>query len=139
MKNFEFTEDLTSDAMFKAYGKTLEELFSNAALALSSVICQIGKIEHKKVKEIEVTGKSLENLMFNWLQELIVAVDTDNLFLSKFEILNIKKDGTYLKARCYGEATTPEKGGTVVKGVTYYKYEFKKTKEGYGVRVSLDI
>ena len=139
MKNFEFIEDLTSDVMFKAYGKTLEELFSNAALALSSITCQIGQIEHKKVKEIEVKGKSLEDLMFNWLQELIVTVDMDNLFFSKFEILKIKEDGAYLKARCYGETTTPEKGGTVVKSVTYYKYELKKIKEGYSVRVTLDI
>lgn len=139
MKNFEFIEDLTSDVMFKAYGKTLEELFSNAALALFSVICQVDKIKHEKIKEIGVRGKDLGDLMFNWLQELIVTVDIDNLFFSKFEILKIKKDGTYLKARCHGEPMTQEKGETVVKAVTYYKYEFKKTQEGYSVRVSLDI
>lgn len=139
VKSFEFIEDLTSDTMFKAYGKTLEELFSSAALALFSVICQVDKIKHEEIKDIEVRGKDLRDLMFNWLQELIVTVDMDNLFFSKFEILKIKKDGTYLKARCYGEPMTPEKGETVVKAVTYYKFEFKKTQKGYSARVSLDI
>ncbi|MCK4434034.1 archease, partial [Candidatus Bathyarchaeota archaeon] len=76
MKKFEFIENLKSDVMFKAYGKSLEELFVNAALALFSVICQIDKIEHKKVKLVEVKGNDLEDLMLNWLQKLIGIVDT---------------------------------------------------------------
>ena len=139
MKKFELIENLTSDVMFKAYGTSLDELFTNAALALFSVICQIDKIEHKKVKEVEVKGDDPEDLMFNWLQKLIGIVDTDNLFFSKFEILTIQEDGTHLKARCHGEPITPEKGETVVKAVTYYKYEFKKTTEGYSIKVTLDI
>ncbi len=139
MKRFEFIEDLKSDVMFKAYGKSLEELFANAAFGLFSVICQIDRVKPKKVKLVKVRGENMEDLMFNWLQELIGIVETDNLFLSRFEILKIGEDGTHLEARCYGEAATPEKGGTVVKGVTYYKYELRKTKDGYNVRVSLDI
>ena len=53
--------------------------------------------------------------------------------------MQINKDGKFLKAKCYGEPITPEKGETVVKAVTYYKYKFEKTKQGYKVRVSLDI
>lgn len=139
VKKFEFLENLTSDVMFKAYGKSLEELFANAALGLFSVICQVDKIEYKKVKVVEVEGDDLEDLMFSWLQKLIGIVDTDTLFFSRFEILTIREDDTYLKARCHGEPITPEKGETVVKAVTYYEYEFKKTKEGYSIRVSLDI
>ncbi len=139
MKNFEFLEDLKSDVIFKAYGKTLEELFSNAALALSSVICQVDKIEKKELREVEVGGEDLEDLMFNWLQKLIVMVDIDNLFFSEFEVLGIREDDITLKARCHGEQMTPEKGRTVVKSVTYYKYELRKTMEGYSVQVSLDI
>ena len=139
MKRFEFIEDLKSDVMFKAYGKSLEELFANAALGLFSVICQVDEVGHRRIKLVKVRGDDLEDLMFNWLQELIGIVETDALFLSRFEILKIGEDGTYLEARCYGEAATPEKGGTVVKAVTYYKYELRKTKDGYSVRVSLDI
>jgi len=139
LKRFEFIEDLKSDVMFKAYGKSLEELFANAAFGLFSVICQVDEVGHRRIKLVKVRGENTEDLMFNWLQELIGIVETDNLFLSRFEILKIGEDGTYLEARCYGEAATPEKGGTVVKAVTYYKYELRKTKDGYSIRVSLDI
>lgn len=136
---YKFIEDLTSDVLFEAYGKNLKELFSNAATALFSVICQLEKVKVKKVKKVEVKAKNLSELMFNWLQKLISLVDTEELFFSKFEILEIEKKGKYLKAKCYGETITPEKGETVVKAVTYYKYKFEKTKKGYKVRVSLDI
>jgi len=139
LKRFEFIENLKSDVMFKAYGKSLEELFANAAFGLFSVICQVDEVGPRRIKLVKVRGDNMEDLMFNWLQELIGIVETDDLFLSRFEILKIGEDGTYLEARCYGEAADPEKGGTVVKAVTYYKYELRKTKEGYSVRVSLDI
>lgn len=138
MVQFRFIEDLTSDVLFEAYGKDLEELFSNAALALFNVICQVNKVEEKITREVEVNGKNPEDLLFNWLQELISIVDTESLFFSRFEILEIKHDGSYLRARCYGEKATPEKGETVVKAITYYRFGLKKNN-GYKAMVSLDI
>jgi SHS2 domain-containing protein len=134
---YRFVEDLTSDVMFEAYGKDLEELFKNAATALFSVICKIDKVKPEKVKEVEITADSLDDLLVNWLQSLIALVDTDEVFFSKFEISEI--DEKHLKARCYGEPVSSEKGETVVKAVTYYKYKLEKTEEGYRARVSCDI
>ena len=134
---YKFIDDLTSDVMFEAYGKTLEEVFTNAAEALFSVICQTDKIECKAEKEIEVKASGLEELMINWLQELITLVDIDEVFFKEFKITEI--DEKHLKAVCCGEEADPAKGETVVKAVTYYKYKFEKTKDGYVARVSLDI
>jgi SHS2 domain-containing protein len=134
---YKFIEDLTSDVVFEAYGKDLEELFANAAYALFSVICQIEKIEQKIEKKIEVKGEGTKDLMFNWLQKLIEVVDIDNLFLSKFEVKEI--GDTHLKVLCHGEEADPKKGGTLVKAVTYYKFNLEKTGRGYKVTVSLDI
>ena len=77
---YKFIEDLTSDVLFEAYGKNLKELFSNAASALFSIICQLDKVKAKKVKKVEVKANDLSELMFNWLQKLISLVDTDELF-----------------------------------------------------------
>jgi len=133
---YKFIEDLVSDVMFEAYGKTLDELFVNAAEALFSVICQIDKIKEKTTKEIEVRADNIEDLMFNWLQELIATVDIDSLFFSRFEILEINEK--YIKAKCYGEPITPEKGGTVVKAITNYKFKVEKNGK-YKATVSCDI
>ncbi len=134
---YKVIEDLKSDVLYEAYGKDKEELFENAAEGLFSIICQIEKVEPKKKKEIEVEGEDPEDLMFNWLQELITAVDVDEMFFSEFRIKEL--EDTHLKAICLGESTSPEKGETVVKALTYYKYGLKKTKKGYKVTVSLDI
>jgi len=137
MKKYKFVEDLTSDVMFEAYGTDLKELFENSALALFSVICDIKKIGEEKTIDIEVSGDSLEDIMVNWLQNLIALVDTDELFFSRFEIIEINENN--LKAKAYGEPISPEKAGVVVKGVTYYKLKLEKIKDNYKATISLDI
>lgn len=134
---YKFIKDLTSDVLYEAYGKDLKELFANSAEALMSIICQLDKIEDKESKEFEVKGDDLKDLMFNWLQELIASVDLDQLFYNRFEILEI--DENHLKAKAYGEPISKEKGETVVKSVTYYKFNVEKTEKGYKASVSLDI
>ncbi|PIZ52536.1 archease [Candidatus Woesearchaeota archaeon CG_4_10_14_0_2_um_filter_33_10] len=137
MEKYKFIDDLTSDVMFEAYGKNLKELFKNSALALFSVICDIKKVGEEKTVDIEVNGDSLEELMVNWLQDLIALVDTDELFFSMFEIVEINENN--LKAKAYGEPISPKKAGVVVKGVTYYKLKLEKIKDKFKATISLDI
>jgi SHS2 domain-containing protein len=134
---FRFVKDLTSDVVFEAYGKNKKDLFENAALALSSVICQVDKIQPLMRKQVEIGGEDLKDLMFNWLQELIGMVDVEGIFFSKFEIAEI--DDTHMKAYVYGEDADPSKGETVVKAVTYYKFGIERVGKGYKATVALDI
>jgi SHS2 domain-containing protein len=137
MEKYKFIDDLTSDVMFEAYGKDLKEVFANAAEAMFTVICHIKKVKPRKAVAIEAKAESAGKLMIAWLQELIASVDTEEIFFSKFKIQEISDKR--VKAKCWGEKASPEKGETVVKAVTYYKFVFEKTKEGYRTRVSLDI
>jgi SHS2 domain-containing protein len=137
MDKYRFIDDLTSDVMFEAYGRDLKEVFENSAEAMFTVICQIKRIGHKESREVEVTGRDEKDLLLNWLQELIALVDTEGLFFSRFEIEEIGP--TKLRAVVYGEDADPAKGETLVKAVTYYKFAFEKTKDGFRARVSLDI
>ncbi len=134
---YKFLDDITSDVVFEAYGNDLKEVFINAAEAMFEIICQKKLVKPKKKINIEVKGDDLEDLMFNWLQELIGLVDTEEMFFSKFKIESIKN--TKLKATIYGEEIVPEKGETVVKSLTYYKYKFEKINNKYKATVSLDI
>jgi len=134
---YKFLDDMTSDVVYEAYGKTLKEVFVNAAEGMFEVICQKDKIEPKDSVEVDIMADDIEDLMFNWLQELIALVDVEEMFFSKFEIISI--NDTKLKAKVYGEPISPAKGETVVKSLTYYKYKFEKVSKGYKVTVSLDI
>ena len=137
MEKYKFIDDLTSDVMFEAYGKDLKEVFENAAEAMFSIICRLDEVKHDNTLKVEVHGRDEKELMVNWLQELIGLVDTESMFFSEFKIKEI--DSSHLKAEIYGEGMSPEKGETVVKAVTYYKYLFEKTRKGYRTRVSVDI
>jgi SHS2 domain-containing protein len=137
MEKYKFIDDLTSDVMFEAYGKDLKEVFTNAAEAMFKVICQMDKLKPSRHVIIKVDGENASQLMINWLQELIAAVDIEGMFFSKFDILEISEK--HVKARCWGEPVSQEKGETVVKAVTYHKYLFEKTPDGYLARVVLDI
>lgn len=134
---YRIVDDLTSDVMFEAYGKDLKELFSNSALAMFSVICNLKKVKAVKAVVVNVKAKDASELLYKWLSELVALVDVEGMFFSKFEILEI--DEKHLKAKVYGEPITPSKGETVVKAVLYYGFKLEKVKKGWKARVGCDI
>jgi SHS2 domain-containing protein len=137
---YKFLDDLTSDVMFEAYGKTLEEALENAALAMFSVVCDIKRITSLKSMKVEVSSTDEKSLLYDWLSVLLTDSEIQGLFLSKFEIHKIERnDELRLYATASGENISPEKGETVVKGVTYYGLELERTKSGYRAQVALDI
>jgi SHS2 domain-containing protein len=134
---YEYLNDLTSDIVFKAYGKDIKELFVNSAEALFSIICKIDKVKAKKQITIGLDAGDYKSLLFSWLQSLIAAVDTEEMFFSRFKIKKISDKG--ILAECWGEDISPEKGTTLVKAVTNYKFELEEKEGTFFAVVSLDI
>ncbi len=134
---YKFIDEITSDVMYDAYGKDKKELFENAAEALFNIICEIKKIILKKKIKVKVEGEDLKDLLYNWLQELIAEVDIKEMFFSKFNIKKITENR--LEAEIFGEPISKKNSGTVVKAVTYYNFDLKKTEKGYKARVAFDI
>lgn len=143
MEKYKFIDDLTSDVMFEAAGRSLEELFANAAEAMFSVICQLDKVGARESRQVAVEAESVEKLVVAWLQELIGMVDTEEMFFSKFDVKQVNENKGMqlwsLEAKVSGEPIRPEKGETVVKAVTNYGFKFGKDSKGYKVTVTLDI
>jgi len=69
MKDYEYIEH-TADVAVRVYGNSLEELFRNAAQATFSLITDYTPSEDKE-RDIDLEGKTLEDLLVNWLNELI--------------------------------------------------------------------
>ncbi len=139
---FRILEDLaTADIAFEATGKSIEEMFKSAALALSSVMVKLDTIVPDTKKEIEVNAKDAETLLVNFLNEIIFIKDAELLLFSKYHV-EIKKDGRYkLKADMMGEKIDMGKHtlGVDVKAVTYHLLEVKEEKGDWKARVILDI
>ena len=74
----------TADIKFQAFGKTLEKSFENSALAMSNSMYE-QKVKSKLKKKINVSGKNLESLLYNFLEELLFLLDSKGFFVSKIK------------------------------------------------------
>lgn len=134
---YEFLEHL-SDAKFKAYGKSFEECFSNAAEAMTKVMTDPEKIEEKLTKSMQVTGTDLKQLLYSFLEELLFLVDTQGFLLHRVSSIQItpKGKGYFLSATLSGDEISPKyEMKTGIKAVTYMDME---VHENY-VQVVVDI
>lgn len=136
---FKFLEH-TADVKFQAFGKNLEESFGNAALAMFNSMYK-GKIKSVKSKKIKVNGKDLENLLYNFLEELLILIDSEGFFLSSVKSLKIsdKKETFELVAEVVGDKAANYEISLDVKAITYNEMQIKKEKGKYVVQVVLDV
>ena len=65
----------TADVKFQAYGKTLEESFANAALAMFSVMTDVKKIKPIIKKEFNMKGIDQKQLLYKFLEEFLFLMD----------------------------------------------------------------
>lgn len=132
----------TADVKFQAFGKTLEEAFSNAAIAMFEVIVKTEKIEKKLTKKIETEATDKESLLYKWLEELLFLLDTEFFMLNSVKNMKITKKGEKynLKAEVVGDKFKDkyERYGAV-KAVTYNEMFVKEKKGKAVVQVVLDI
>lgn len=141
-KQYEYLEH-TADAKFRAYGKSLEETFENAALAMFNVIIDTGKISGSTEKNVSVESHDLENLLVDWLSELLYIFEVDEIAFQEFRVQEIlEKNGKYfLKAKAIGEKFEGKNlpFETEIKAVTYNQLELCKTSEGWVAQVVVDL
>ncbi len=118
----------TADAMVEVHGETLEERFANAAYAMFDQMTDVSKIQPTGEMRIQIETESMEQLLVDFLQELLFLHDAENLVFSRFDIT---LNGTKLDARIHGEEFDDERHTkrSVVKGVTYHKLEFNDAQK----------
>lgn len=139
---YRYLEELSSaDAAFEATGRTLEELFSDAAIATFEVMADTNTVKQLLTRKIELENESVDGLLIDWLSELVFLKDTENILFSVFDV-NIRKNDVYiLKAAAKGEKIDREKHSlrSDVKAVTYHMFEVTKKGDDWTARVVLDI
>lgn len=131
--------DHTADVGIIAYGADVEELFSNAALALFSLITEPESIDEKLRLGLEVRSKGRDNLLVEWLNELIYLFDVKHVLFSRFDINSLTLNR--LKANCYGEEFSPlkHKINVGVKAATYHMLKLDRNGNDYRAQVIFDV
>ncbi|MGD9275987.1 MAG: archease [Candidatus Pacearchaeota archaeon] len=136
MKNFKFLEH-TADIKFQAFGKTKEGAFRNSFFALRESICGGLKIQKKIRKKIKIKAKDDESLLYNFLEEFLYLLDSENFLIS--EIRNIKIINGNLSAEVFGDESKNYDFTNNVKAITYNQMFVKKENEKWVVQVVLDV
>jgi SHS2 domain-containing protein len=142
MGKYKFLEDRAiADAAFEAQGESLAELFEACAQATFEVMAETKTVEPRNLEEIQLRSDDLEELLFNWLAELIYLKDLKVTVFCKYKIKIEKPDGYKLRASVWGEPIDAEKHKVKVdvKAVTYHLLEVKKTDNKWTAKVILDI
>ena len=124
----------TADIKFQAFGKSLEEAFSNSAYAMINIICE-KKVRERITKKIKVKGIDKKSLLYQFLEEILFLLNTKNFLLSKVKKIKIK--GNELTAVLTGDNLKNYKLGLDVKAVTYNDMFIKE--KPFLIQVVLDI
>lgn len=132
----------TADIRLKIYGKTKEELFANGAKGMFSLITEPEKITPMTKKRIAVQAQTMEDLLVEWLKELLYIFNTKKLLFKEFNAAITKKDvllyvlNGYAKGEVYKKSKHQLK--REIKAVTYHDVKIRKNKL-YTVEVIFDV
>ena len=130
-----------ADVCFEAEGKNLNELFENAAFATEDIMVDTKTVKPKVERIITLDQEKLEDLLYDFLSELLFLKDTEGLVFSQLKVAIEKKKIYCLTATGKGEVLDQKKHlwRADVKAVTLHMFKLKKRKNNWFCRVVLDI
>jgi SHS2 domain-containing protein len=139
---FEFLEH-TADVYIRAHGKTMEEAYENAALAMFETMTDTDKVAPAEEDSLEVEAEDQYALLYNWLEALLVNSETKGMLYSKFQINSWKEtaENFKIKAKIWGEKFDPQKHPqkVAVKAVTYHRMVIIREMDKVILELILDI
>ncbi len=128
-----------ADVGFLARGRTLEELFANAALALMSLGWELEGVAERERREVTASGEDTESLLYDWLAAILALADGQRLVFKRFEVAALAAGSA--RGWAWGERLdrSRHRGRTYIKAVTLHQFEVRQTPAGWTARVFLDV
>ncbi len=138
MGQYEFINH-TADLGIKVRGLSLKELFENAARAMFDLIVDLDTVKTRNQITIEIKGDELEELLADWLRDILYRYNGDEYLLKEFKIEKISPEG--LKARVRGEKLDMSRHSLKreIKAVTYHDLKIKKLNHEWQAQIIFDI
>jgi SHS2 domain-containing protein len=128
-----------SELAVRVVGKSQTDLFVNAAFALFDVITDTQRIEIKERLQLEVEGTDRDDLLVNWLRELLYLYQGSAYLLRDFTVQQMKD--TLVKAEVSGEKLDPDRHEIKqeIAAVAYDQSHMQKTGEQWIAQVVLEV
>jgi SHS2 domain-containing protein len=126
---FEFF-DHTADIGVRIYGKSLGELFENAARAMYEALGRLQQTGPNREKTIDLHAESAEDLLHDWLADLLYEIEANRILYDKFEIGELTPHG--LTATLRGRTIDFSRSQTneEIKAVTYHQLRVEPQPDG---------
>jgi len=154
--------DLSGDIGLKAFGKSINEVFMNAAIGMYDLITNLDGIAENKTIDVSVESLSMEGLFVSWLNELIFHFDAYGFIGKRIVITEFTPSLTFplrgggkawgadqpdnlqvcgLNASITGEDFDPGKHESrlLIKAATYHKLRIEKVGDIWEAEVIFDI
>ena len=136
-KNYKFLPH-TADVRIEAYGKSLEEAFTNSAYATTDVVTDHSKVAAVVEKEFTAEGEDQESLLYDFLEQFLILIDADGFLLH--EIKELKISGNKLSVKCVGDSYSEKyEIHTHVKAITYQEMSIVEEDGKFVIKFIVDI
>ncbi|HAZ12706.1 MAG: hypothetical protein A2X86_11085 [Bdellovibrionales bacterium GWA2_49_15] len=127
-----------ADIGIRGFGKTMEEAFATAVLALTAVVTDPHNVSPQIKLNLKCEEADAELLFFDWINTVIYEMDTKNLVFADARV-HIKN--SVLEGELWGEIVTPEKHdpATEIKGATMTELKVGKINGGWIAQCVVDV
>jgi protein archease len=129
-----------SELAVRVVGDSQADLFANSALSLFDVmVADLTKVERKERIPLEVEGTDRDDLMINWVRELLYLYQGSGYLLREFLIREVKE--TIVKAEVLGEKIDPDRHEIQqdIAAVAFHKSRMQKTGNQWTAHLIFEI
>jgi SHS2 domain-containing protein len=128
----------TADVGIVAHGRTLAEVFANAAAGMMAFLIAPDAVRPTETRRITVEADDREGLLVAWLNELLVLLNGDGFVPGVFRVERLTD--RRLEADVLGEPVAPERHRFQldVKAATYHQLEIRRNEQWHA-RVIFDV
>ncbi len=138
-KNYRITKH-QSELAVRVVGHSQADLFANSALTLFDVmVTDVEKIDCKESIPLEVEGTDRDDLMVNWVRELLYLYQGSGYLLKEFLIREVKD--TLVKADVRGEKIDPDRHEVQqeIAAIASHKSRMQKTGNQWTAHLIFEI
>lgn len=141
MEKFKYLEH-TADAKFVARGRTRKDVFMNSAYAMFNLLTDIKKIRGKTSVKIFLKSKTVENLLIDFLNELLFLLEVKNFVpaISSHAIkITLRPGEAEIRGQLKGDDIKKYDHHGHIKSATYNEFSFKKISRAYRAQIVVDV
>ncbi|MGZ4960143.1 MAG: archease [Methylomonas sp.] len=118
-----------SDIGIRGIGCTREQAFAQAAVAMTAVVTDPGRVIADLAVTMECEAPDIELLFVSWINELIYQMSAHGLLFNRYQV---RIEGDKLTATAFGEVVDPQKHQPAVeiKGATFTELCVRQRNDG---------